>query len=572
MQAHDLHKRRHQSATVTPFPLDAGRTNGAPRPPPPPPLSGPTGPMQLQPQPVNAAMMQKPVPPPPGGAPFAPSTPPPRPPRDSARGAAMPPPGQMDYRQMEEEAAAAPFRREGGNDRAIPRSRSGTGGTASSYAMPMPEPRSPNMAAPSRSPNDPPISQMYSRPDTATSGTPPSQPAFFLPPGAGPPSPQFRPATRPSTPPTSGRFTHSHHGSIPSLHNVAPNLPPHITASSYEPLDGYSSARSRGYSASSQSGRGSDQEGSVHPAPQMSNMLAGGKGGQSPLNRSPLANNFNPAGVSDGDEEALNRPKSRRDLNASGIRSSMPSIMGGRHHAPESNRMENLDAKHDAKHEPRHFFSSSKTDKDKEKDREKEKDKDKEKKKGFWSAWGERKHNKLSKHQSSPVHLGPDEDAASSLGHGQLEPIDTFSSHGHGQYQYKDAVSSNGTTPTVTTAPVHLDKDLPAVLPSSLEDNRQSAEGYRGDAELSTAGGHASSLGHGGIEVAPKSTSRSRSASNARSAEVLSSPRESGADRPRKEGTRTRSRDRTSDRQQRPHAGDEDIYQLTSESLSLVPS
>lgn len=573
MQTHDLHKRsRHQSATVTPFPLDAGRANGGSRPPS-HPNSTPAGQMQVQPQlvpqPVNAAMMQKPVPPPPGGgAAIAAATPPPRPPRDSARGGAPVLPGQQDYRTMEEEAASAPFRREGGNDRASmanPRSRSGTGGTGPTYAMPTPEPRSAAMPGTGRSPSDPPIAQMYARPDTAMSQTvptptQPAQPAFFLPPGAGPPSPQFRPATRPSTPPTSGRFSHSHQGSIPSLHNVASNLPPHITASSYEGPDGYSSARSRGYSASSQSGRGSDQEGSVHPGSQMSNVL-GGKGGQSPMNRSPLGNNFNSTSASNGDEESL-RPRSRRELNTSsgGIRTSMPSIMGGgHHHAPaESNRMENLDARHDGKHDSRHFFSASGTHKDKD---------DKEKKKGFWSGWGDRKHNKLSKHQSSPVqgHPKPEDDAASSsLGHGQLEPIDTYSSHGHGHYQYKDVVSSNGTTPTVTTAPVHLDKDLPVVMPGSMEDARQSADGYRGDAELSTAGGHASSLGHGGIDVAPKPTSRSRSASNAVSTEILTSPRESGTDRPRKDGDRNRSRDRTSDRHQRTPAGEEDIYQLIS--------
>lgn len=565
MQGHDLHKRRHQSATVTPFPLDAGRANGGSRPPSHPNSTPtPAGQVQVQPQivpqPVNAAMMQKPVPPPPGAA-LASSTPPPRPPRDSARGAPLAP-GQPDYRQMEEEAASAPFRREGGNDRtsmANPRSRSGTGGTGSSYVMPTPEPRSAGMPAPGRSPNDPPIAQMYARPDTAmsqTAPTQPAQPAFFLPPGAGPPSPQFRPATRPSTPPTSGRFSHSHQGSIPSLHNVASNLPPHITASSYEGPDGYSSARSRGYSASSQSGRGSDQEGSVHPSPQVVNML-GGKGGQgqSPLNRSPLANNFNSTSASNGDEEAL-RPRSRRELNASGIRSSMPSIMGGggHHNAPESNRMENLDVRHDSKHDSRHFFSASSSHKDKD-----DKEKDKEKKKGFWSGWSDRKHNKLSKHQSNAAQPRVEEDVASSLGHGQLDPIDTYSSHGHGQY----VVSSNGTTPTVTTAPVHLDKDLPVVMPGSMED-RPSAEGYRGDAELSTAGGHASSLGHGGIDVTPKPTSRSRSASNAVSTEVLSSSRETGTDRPRRDGDRNRSRDRTVDRLQRTPAGEEDIYQLIS--------
>ncbi|KAL1408179.1 hypothetical protein Q8F55_004984 [Vanrija albida] len=245
----DIAKRRHH-ASVTPFPIDAGRPaapgDGSALPPPPPPP-----PLQQQQQQQQQAL--------------------PHPPPAMRLGRPPPPVPDRSATPSDAELIAASYRRDAG-DRAGYPAHSRVGAPNDTWGNVAPAP------APPGSMPEPPETQYYGQSQQPSPVTQPP-PHFYLPPGAGPPDPQQQ-QFRPSTPTRLG------HLQTPSM-GTAGSLP--VAGYSTDLDGGYASARSRGYSSASQSGRGSDHEGSVHhqPAPQLNKPTP-----LPPSSRSPLVNAF----------------------------------------------------------------------------------------------------------------------------------------------------------------------------------------------------------------------------------------------------------------------------------------
>lgn len=128
----------------------------------------------------------------------------------------------------------------------------------------------------------------YASPYGSQQPSPPSQPNFFLPPGARPPSPGY------NTPPP--RMSHMSQNNLANI----PTLPPSATGGYPGEIDAYASGRSRGYSSASQSdhergggqtpgppgGGGGTGGGNVHHSGMLNKPPQSTQAGRSPLAQS----------------------------------------------------------------------------------------------------------------------------------------------------------------------------------------------------------------------------------------------------------------------------------------------